>query len=155
MLVNYFRGYLEEDARLQPAKYGGYSSASDYWQARLEVVATRGVRISGVRVCCNRDATMAVPLTNTHGRRFSALAFAPALPESVEGRASEGAVDEGSRVRMREWELRDSGSCAVHGFRVVALVSDFLCAGCQRDFEVATLEGIGSAGLVERCERMK
>ena len=147
LLLRYFPRMLEEDRNVLPTRYRGYDYAVNYWQARLCALQVRGVELKH-RVCCNMQATSAVELVK-HGHAYTpGRVIAPVLPRMYRGLVSGKFAGESVHLSDRE-----VNTC--HGFRVVALPSDYLCVQCYAAFGVVDVAALTFAECVEWGARLQ
>ena len=154
VLLRHFPLVLEGDRRASPLRYEGYSYEKYYWQAQLRGCCNGGGRAEG-RICCTPSATVSVDLV-IRGVACVPCAFvAPVLPIGIQGCARQhDRTGEAQRLCVREGGSDGSGLLP-HGYRLIALPSDYLCASCVTEFEALDLEGLSGELCLEWAARLQ
>ena len=148
-LLRFFLCRLEEHSKLCPEFYGEQRAPRQFWYDKMREIQDRGVW-GKVRVCCCTDGHVRVRLqfNGTPGKGHSLIL--PDVSSSSDSCRELGGECE--RLRRRECSMFGQvveGCVTMHGFRLFALASDFLCQSCQNglhDLDLDTISDVAVKG---------
>ena len=152
VLLRHFETELEARA---PAGFDGWGSARNYWYRQKDVLESEGVVREPFRLCCDRAASVRV------GLRSDGAPHAPVARVLPERRGTSVRIEESSQtvaLIKRERAMRQAsgdGSGCPHGFRLLALAADFLCAPCEEEFRSLDVLALSDDDAAEWCARMQ
>jgi len=119
---------------------------ASWWLAFDELSPVTG---SG-RVCCASDAVISL---RARVAQVYSRAPAPILPENVCASQVCAARCQALQVAARE-EALGARLASPHGFRIIPLAIDFLCAECECLFSEADVDKLDNSMVLEWCRRM-
>ena len=139
-----------------PKLYASYESATAYWRHKAKRLSCTGVARRVERICCQTDTYARVGLRSDSAPDAFRPHVLPTFPESL---AVACGGTESERLQRRERVMNGelvSSSYRLHGFRFLALPSDFMCHACQKAFvEIVDIEALSATEVQEWCAKME